>query len=74
MPWRWLRVPDMRWSTYICRVSDPKRPEQPAVTYPTIRAVSEFHADRQARDGWCGLLAVDPAVYDRLVVEVARVP
>lgn len=70
------RIPrtNLTHHTYICKVSDPKAPEKAPVTYPTIRAVSETHADRQARDGWCGLLGVDQAVYDRLEVKVERVP
>lgn len=63
----------LQFSNYIVRVSDPDVPDS-EVVYPHVRAVSERHAERQGRDGFCGLLGVDPVVYSRLVVEVQQIP
>jgi hypothetical protein len=70
------RIPrtNLTHHTYICKVSDPLYPEKGTAVYPNIRAVSETHADRQARDGWCSLLGVQAELYNRLEVEIQRVP
>lgn len=63
----------LKFNNYVVRVSDPDVPGS-EVTYPHVRAVSPAHADREGRDGFCGLLGVDPEVYKRLVVEVQQIP
>lgn len=67
-------MPVPKYHAYIVKVSDPEKPEIPQAVYPHVRAVSERHADVQGRDGFCGLLGVDQAQRDRLIVEVSQIP
>ena len=58
---------------YTVRVRDPEVFGSPWTVFP-IRAVSDKHADREARFGYTGLLGGEALekVRDRLIVEVRR--
>ncbi len=58
--------------TYRADIFDPKTGSRHS--YPVIHARSEGHADRQARDGWFGLLAPpSDERYNELDVRITRV-
>lgn len=53
---------------YKAVVKDPETGQE--ATYERIRAVSTSHADRQARDGFTGLLGVPEGLQERLQVTI----
>jgi hypothetical protein len=61
----------LEFHDYIAMCEDPETGQK--ATFRT-RATSDTHADREARDGWFGLLAPPPKErYEALKVDVARV-
>lgn len=61
-----------QWKNYIVHIVDPRTGN--TQTYPFMRAVSEAHADRQARDAYMGLLGVDQDAYEALELDIQEVP
>jgi hypothetical protein len=64
-------VPKHVWKDYKVLVTDPQYPDDLPTVFQ-IRAVSETHAEKQAKDGYTGLLGGESVerTQERLVVHV----